>query len=51
MNLTRVFRGYGRFVFVAHEMHVMEPTIAHELTHCLVQHLQLPVCLCDLNAR
>jgi hypothetical protein len=34
--------GYGHFVFVADEMHVMEPTIAHELTHCMVQHLPLP---------
>lgn len=34
--------GYGHFVFVADDMHVMEPTIAHELTHCMVQHLPLP---------
>jgi hypothetical protein len=26
-------------------MHVMEPTIAHELTHCLIQHLPLPAWL------
>ena len=34
--------GYGHFVFTAHEIQVMEPTIAHELTHCMVQHLSLP---------
>jgi hypothetical protein len=34
--------GYGHFVFVADDMQVMEPTIAHELTHCLMQHLSLP---------
>lgn len=34
--------GYGHFVFVADEMRSMEPTIAHELTHCMVQHLPLP---------
>jgi hypothetical protein len=38
-------RGYGHFVFVASEAHAMEPTIAHELTHCLVQHLPLPAWL------
>lgn len=38
-------RGYGHFVFVADQMHVMEPTIAHELTHCMVQHLPLPAWL------
>ncbi len=37
--------GYGHFVFVADDMLVMEPTIAHELTHCLVQHLPLPAWL------
>ena len=37
--------GYGHFVFVADDMHVMEPTIAHELTHCLVQHLPIPAWL------
>jgi hypothetical protein len=34
--------GYGHFVFVADDMHIMEPTIAHELTHCMVQHLPFP---------
>jgi hypothetical protein len=37
--------GYGHFVFVDSEMHVMEPVIAHELTHCLLQHLPLPAWL------
>jgi len=40
-----VQRGYGHFVFVASEAYAMEPTIAHELTHCLVQHLPLPAWL------
>ena len=39
-------RGYGHFVFVADDMFMMEPTIAHELTHCLLQHLPIP---CWLN--
>jgi len=34
--------GYGHFVFVADELQRLEPIIAHELTHCLVQHLPLP---------
>lgn len=34
--------GYGHFVFVADELNQLEPVIAHELTHCLVQHLPLP---------
>jgi len=37
--------GYGHFVFVANKMRAMEPTIAHELTHCMVQHLPLPAWL------
>src|SRR5688572_17624715 len=37
--------GYGHFVFVDDQMPVMEPTIAHELTHCLLQHLPLPAWL------
>jgi hypothetical protein len=37
--------GYGHFVFVADDMSTMEPTIVHELTHCLVQHLPLPAWL------
>ena len=38
-------QGYGHFVFVDTEMYMMEPTIAHELTHCLLQHLPLPAWL------
>jgi hypothetical protein len=38
-------RGYGHFAFVASEIDAMEPTIAHELTHCLLQHLPLPAWL------
>ena len=34
--------GYGHFVFVQGELSGIEPTIAHELTHCLVQHLPIP---------
>jgi hypothetical protein len=34
--------GYGHFVFVASKMDAMEPTIAHELTHCLLAPLPLP---------
>jgi len=37
--------GYGHFVFVESDVSVMEPTIAHELTHCLLQHLSLPAWL------
>ena len=37
--------GYGHFVFVESEISAMEPTIAHELTHCMVQHLSLPAWL------
>lgn len=37
--------GYGHFVFVADDMRIMEPTIAHELTHCMMQHLPLPAWL------
>lgn len=38
-------RGYGHFVFVESEISAMEPVIAHELTHCLLQHLRLPAWL------
>ena len=38
-------QGYGHFVFVQDEMASMEPTIVHELTHCLLQHLPLPAWL------
>lgn len=38
--------GYGHFVFIqADDMSYMEPTVAHELTHCLVQHLSIPAWL------
>lgn len=37
--------GYGHFVFVESEVSAMEPVIAHELTHCLLQHLPLPAWL------
>jgi hypothetical protein len=37
--------GYGHFVFVESQMSSMEPTIAHEHTHCLMQHLPLPAWL------
>jgi hypothetical protein len=40
-----VQQGYGHFVFVADDMSTMEPTIVHELTHCMVQHLPLPAWL------
>lgn len=37
--------GYGHFVFVQDNLSVIEPTIAHELTHCLLQHLPIPAWL------
>lgn len=37
--------GYGHFVFVQDQMSAIEPTIAHELTHCLLQHLPIPAWL------
>ncbi len=37
--------GYGHFVFTEADMLQMEPTIAHELTHCLMQHLPIPAWL------
>jgi len=37
--------GYGHFVFVQDHMSAVEPTIAHELTHCMLQHLPLPAWL------
>jgi hypothetical protein len=37
--------GYGHFVFVESKVNEIEPTIAHELTHCLLQHLPLPAWL------
>lgn len=38
-------RGYGHFVFVLSEIAVMEPIIAHELTHCLIAPLAIPAWL------
>jgi hypothetical protein len=38
-------QGYGHFVFVQDNMSSIEPTIAHELTHCLLQHLPIPAWL------
>lgn len=37
--------GYGHFVFPSDRTWTLEPTIAHELTHCLVSHLPLPAWL------
>lgn len=37
--------GYGHFVFVRDHMSRIEPTIAHELTHCMLQHLPIPMWL------
>jgi hypothetical protein len=37
--------GYGHFVFVQDHLSGIEPIIAHELTHCMVQHLPIPAWL------
>lgn len=37
--------GYGHFVMPLEVMDAMEPVIAHELTHCLLQHLPIPAWL------
>ena len=37
--------GYGHFVLFEGEMYVMQPTIVHELTHCLLAHLPIPAWL------
>lgn len=37
--------GYGHFVMPLEGIDQMEPTIAHELTHCLLQHLPIPAWL------
>lgn len=34
--------GYGHFVFVQDELDVVEPIIAHEMTHALLSHLPIP---------
>jgi hypothetical protein len=37
--------GYGHFVFRSSSVNTMEPTIAHELTHCLLAPLPIPAWL------
>lgn len=37
--------GYGHFVFTQGTFEAMEPVVVHELTHCLVRHLQIPAWL------
>ncbi|KRG65570.1 hypothetical protein ABB26_03200 [Stenotrophomonas humi] len=37
--------GYGHFVMPLEILDAMEPVIAHELTHCLLQHLPIPAWL------
>lgn len=37
--------GYGHFVFVRSDLDVMEPIMAHELTHCLLAPLPIPAWL------
>jgi hypothetical protein len=37
--------GYGHFALTEGEMEHMQPTIAHELTHCLLSHLPIPAWL------
>lgn len=37
--------GYGHFVLPLSILDSMEPVIAHELTHCLLQHLPIPAWL------
>jgi hypothetical protein len=37
--------GYGHFVMPLEILDSMEPVIAHELTHCLLQHLPIPAWL------
>jgi len=40
-----VHAGYGHFALYQNDMEQMQPTIAHELTHCLVSHLPIPAWL------
>jgi hypothetical protein len=40
-----IHAGYGHFVLSEDEMERMQPVIAHELTHCLLAHLQIPAWL------
>jgi hypothetical protein len=37
--------GYGHFVFAQGPFESMEPVVVHELTHCLVRHLDIPAWL------
>jgi hypothetical protein len=37
--------GYGHFVFTQGAFESMEPVVVHELTHCLVRHLDIPAWL------
>ncbi|WP_411884891.1 hypothetical protein [Polaromonas sp. YR568] len=37
--------GYGHFVFTQSGFEIMEPIVVHEMTHCLVRHLQIPAWL------
>lgn len=37
--------GYGHFVFVNDDMFIVEPIIAHEMTHALLSHLPIPLWL------
>ena len=37
--------GYGHFVFVVDDMFVVEPIVAHEMTHALLSHLPIPLWL------
>lgn len=37
--------GYGHFVFTQSGFEIMEPVVVHEMTHCLVRHLQIPAWL------
>lgn len=40
-----VHAGYGHFALFEGEMEHMQPTIAHELAHCLLSHLRIPAWL------
>lgn len=40
-----IHEGYGHFALFEYEMASMQPTIVHELTHCLLAHLPIPAWL------
>lgn len=42
---TYIQAGYGHFALPADGVDMMEPVIAHELTHCLLGHLPIPAWL------